>query len=365
MFEAQTSTPSQGDAIQGGATESQDVKQTADVSTSVTSDVNTSPNSSSGEGDKNTQAPTLREKIQEGLDKLTKGPEAKDSPPEAKPQENGQKPPEGQEDPDDPLSAEEKAAPAEVMAHPAVKKILNERKQARRERNRLAKEVEVYKHDAGQHRQIQQFLKQHNVPDSDAAEALKMVALAYTNPKEFYSKLTGMVAQWGEHLGQTLPVDLQKEVDQGLISPERASELAQARAEAKIAGNRAEMATEQVRHSDTQREMQYRTQLFENWAGQISRTDPDLNKKLPMITAKLLEMREREGDPGSPEIAWERLNRAHKEVSEFARQFNPARTVVNPSPASTALPRGAATAPQTYDQAKDSAINRLMSGQLK
>lgn len=345
-----------------------DVKQAsaAVASPAAASDVKPSPESSAGEGVKSKEPSSIREALQKGLEKLTGKAKPEEAPTaDPKPEQAAdpeQKKPEVKDDQEDPASDEEKAAPPDVKDHPAFKKVTSERKQARRERNKALKELEVHKQDASRYRNIQGFLKQHNVSEKDAAEALKLTALIYTNPQEAYGRLVKLAQDIGQQFGMVLPGDLQKEVEEGIISPERATELAKARGQVRSATMQAQHASTRAQAADTQSEMAYRTKLFENWASQKSRTDTALDKKLPMITSRLTQMLMEEGDPGSPEAAWQRLERAYTDVENYTRQFLPQKSVVQPSPTSTGTPRSPATPPRTYEEAKEAGLNRIMSG---
>lgn len=359
------SDPTIPDVNQGSASSS---VQTSDVNTAAASSpAASSPDvtpaaSSPADGVKPKDAPTLKDRIAEGIAKITGKTSATTAPVEAKTETDQTKTaPEGAENPDPETDKEEKGL-GELKDHPAVKAILNERKQARAKLTLAMKEMETYKGDATQYRKIQGYLDSNGVKPADAANALKLTALAHTNPQEFYKKITEMAAEWGQNLGETLPADLQQEVADGLITPERAAELSRARGQTKIAQAQVENANERITVSDGAREMQYRTQLFESWAGQVSKTDPDLNKKLPLMTARLTQILTAEGDPGTPQAAWERLNRAHKEVSDHIRAFQPAKPALQPSPASTGTVRGPVSAPSNFQEAMTAGIHKLVSG---
>jgi hypothetical protein len=337
-----------------------DVNPSAAPSPAATPDAKPTAASSPAEGVKTKEAPTLKDRIAEGIAKITGKTPAKDTPAEAKTEPDQVKDKQaGEEDVQE--TDAEKSANDEWRNNPATKAILNERKQARAKATMLQKELETIKPDADQYRKIQTFLDTNGVKPADAANALKLTALAYTNPKAFYEKLSAMATEWGQHLGATLPADLQKDVDEGLITPERAKELAQARGQVRVAETQIQTVTERAQASDSVQEMAFRTRLFENWSDQVSKTDPDLEKKLPMITARLTQIRTAEGDPGSPQAAWERLNRALKDVNDQIRAFQP-RPAIQPSPQSTGTPRGPASAPKTFDEAFKATLSKIATG---
>lgn len=355
----------QGQDVNSGADTSaapqSDVNTQAEPSQSASPDVNVSSDSSADTGVKQEGPKSLSDLIKDGLTKLT----GKD-PAEATPAK-GEKDPVKQDTQQDEkpageeTSEAEKNAPAEIHTHPAFKAVVAERKKARAERDEVIQKLETLQPDANRYQQLQTYLKTNGVSQTDAAEALKTVALAYTNPQQFYEKLVGLAREWGEHLGATLPPDLQQEVDEGLISQERAAELAKVRGQVNVATEQTARYQQAQTQQNQQQEYQYRVQLFTNWADQISKTDPELNKKIPMITERLNYLLQTEGDPNTPQAAWDRLTRVHKEVTERLRSFSPPRQITQPSPRSTGTPQGVVTPPSTYEEAMATAFQNLRS----
>jgi len=336
----------------------QDVKPSTESSPAQTQDVKPQADSSPATGDKK-EAPTLRDKIQEGIEKIRKGAEKKDSPPEVTEQIKDQKS-EQTDDAEDPVSEAEKTAPVDLKNHPVFKQVLSERKQARKERNKALKELETYKVDATNHRRVQQFLQENSVSSKDAAEALKLAALAYNDPQKFFTQLKGMYEMWSQHLGMQLSPDLQQKVQDGYISQDDAEALSRAQAERDLVKAQNQKMQERVHETDTQKEIQFRTRLFEDWAGQTSKTDPDLPKKLTLIAGRLRDIAASEGDPSSADDAWNRLSRAHKEVTESIRQFQQPRQPIQASPTSTGATRAPMSSPKNFEEAMAASINKVL-----
>lgn len=353
----------------------EDDNTAADASTAENVDENTTSEPSSDDGDKNEeQEDTLEDMIAKSIDEVTAEAPAEGSPSEEQSDQDNEgdeessdtesKEQEGSEDEgtsdEDVESEEEKSASDEWRNHPATKKILSERKKARAERDELRTQIQGLEQEASQFRQIKDYLDEGGVSDQDAAMALQLVRLWYENPNAMFEQLERMRGELGSQLGLILPEDLQREVDQGLISPERASELAKARGSVQIANQQAERVTQQSQQQTQQAEVEYRTQLFQNWATQVSNTDPDLTKKLPLIVAKMSHYLATEGDPGSPQAAWDRLNKAHQEVTSEIKGFIPAKPATQKSPRSTGPKMKQAVAPQNFDQALDQEIDKAM-----
>lgn len=353
----------------------QDVNSAATPSSAATSDVNQSSQAPSQQAspDVNKQSDTstdtgvktdgsksLKDLITDGLSKMAGEDPAKAAPTEGKdPAKQDAK--DGKVDgaDDDKKSEEEKNAPTEINNHPAFKKVVSERTEARKQVKELQAQLEPLKADATRYQTLQTFLKTNNVDQKDAAEALKITALATTDPQAFYNKLVELTKQWGEHLGHTLPADLQSEVDQGIISPERAAELAKMRGQVTVATQQVERVQQVSQEQQQRQEMEYRVKLYENWAAQVGQTDPDLKAKVPMIRDRMHYLLQTEGDPGSPEAAWNRLNRVYQEVNDSLRSFAPPKQPTAPSPRSTGTPVGATSAPSNYEEAMQVALQNI------
>lgn len=340
-----------------------DVNQSTAPSQPSTPDVNTSSAPSTDTGVKQEGSKSLKDAISEGINKLAGKDPTKAAPTEGEQDPAKQDTSKGKTDgaEEDKVSDEEKNAPKDIHEHPAFKKVTAERTAARKQLKELQAQVEPLKADAGRYRQLDGFLKTNNVPPAEAAEALKMVALAVKDPNEFYKKLTELAKEWGDHLGHNLPADLQADVDNGTISPERAAELAQARGKINIATQQVDQFQEQTQAQRQQQELAHRTNLFTAWSNQTAQTDPDLQKKMPMMVERMKYILETEGDPGSDQKAWERLNRVHKEVTERIRGFVPPKPTITPSPRSQGAPGGPTTAPSTMDEAFSSAFSKIRS----
>lgn len=360
------------DALQGqpdvnqGSTAStaptSDVNQTtAAPSPAASPDVNKPADTSSAQGVKQEAPKTLGEMIKSGLAKITGKEPATATPADtAKTPEtevNQDKKVEGQ--PEEEISKEEKDAPTEIQNHPAFKQVVNERTQARRKLNAALREVEVYKTDATRYQSLQTYLTQNEVPQEDAATAIKFAAMWRQDPEKLLVELDRMRDEIGTKLGKVLPKDLQDEVDQGLITQERAQELAREKGRVAIQTEQLQRTEQRTQAQQQEQEFNYRVQLTQNWAGQISKTDPDLQKKFPMITERLNFLLKTEGDPKDAQAAWERLNRAYLDVNQRLKTFTPPRVATNPIPPSGGVVRQAPAAPQNIDDAFSTAFQKL------
>lgn len=321
-----------------------------------TTDVN-KQSSSSDEGQGKPEAKTLKDSINDAIDKVSK--------PKVDAKETQQKP-EGDQDTQGntkPVEDEQdKDVPKDVHTQPWFKKLVSERKQARQERDQFRKEVEEFRHDATQYRTIQNYLKEANVDPRDAAESLQLTRLYYENPQEFYQTMLGKMREWGEQLGVVLPRDLQTKVDEGSVDLETAKELAKTRAMAQTQTVVNERLTEQQIAERQHQEHIQRQNLVQSWAEQVSKTDPDLKRVMPLVADRVVRLKDQLGAPRSQQEAWDRLNQAYKQIKDETRSFMPPKPSTPPSQQPSQMMRGGVAAPRNFNEALDSAIDRVFSG---
>lgn len=334
-------------------------------------DDNTDPDTSQDQGDK--EQKSLGESIQDALDKMSGDDETKDSPPEeGADKEKGRDKESGKTDDEkkdekssDEISEEEKNAPKEINEHPAFKKVISERTQARRERDEALQQVETFKTDAERYGQIQNYLNENKVTNDDAANALRLTALANKDPHAFFKEIAGMAQQYGEQLGYFLPADLQQKVKEGVVDVATAKELAKNRADNAVKSRQIEHNTQNERQRSTQAQAEEHKNLATQWATQKSQTDLDLQKKMPLVADAVARIWQSEGVPKNQKDAWDRMERAYEQVSNRLKGFTtPARPETRQKvPPSTQMKAGSQRAPTTYEESMDAAFEAIESGQ--
>lgn len=343
-----------------------DVNSADASSTPAPSDENASASSTDTGVKENQDPPTLGERLSAAIDKMTGKGQTEASPAAETPTEpeevKSEVPEQEPQDQNEEVSAEEKAATEEWRSNPATKRVLNERKQARQQRDEAIEQGQTYEADAKRHHQVQDYLKKNSVTDQDAANALRLAALAIKDPRAFQEEIATMAKTWGNHTGVELSAELQAEVDQGLISPERAQQLSNAEGDTRMAQQANQINQQASQQQHQQNTTQHAQQLFTNWEAQVARTDPHLNDKLPMITDRLTQMRMAQGDPKDANDAWERLNKAHTDVTATIQKFQPARPPTAPSPKPSGTTQGPATPPANFDEALSHGIDQILAG---
>ena len=298
--------------------------------------------------DVKTEKPSMLDKVKEILSGKKEAP-ATPSTAESEVKENveGKEPSAENADPAKKPDAKDDV-PKEFAKHPAWQRILKER--------------DTFRHQATQYQNIDKFLSENKISGRDAAEGLKLVALIYSNPAEAMKRLDQIRGNLGLQTGTELPPDLKEEVANGYISQERAKELSMARNRQATLEAQNTNANQRIAETNNQQHLHERAKVYDAWEASISKTDPDLQKKLPMMEGVLLKIRMNEGDAQTAEAANERLNRAHQEVTNQLRNLMPRKAPVAASPQSSGGASVANKQPTTVLEGVQSVLARRNRG---
>lgn len=110
--------------------------------------------------------------------------------------------------------------------HPRFKELVDEKNQYKRE-------VEGYKGDAEQARQLNNILQTNQIRPEEFQNALKYLIALRTDPQAAFAMLEPTYNQLALLNGKVLPADLQAEVAAGTLTQERAAQIATAQAQQK------------------------------------------------------------------------------------------------------------------------------------
>ncbi len=256
----------------------------------------------------------------------------------AKPADSKAKPKdEGDPSKDDYLSDAEMAS-----LSPRAKKRINV---LWRERQEARERIEGYERDivprAEQWGKLTNFLEKNGVSDEEAAQALMISAYLKSDPSKAWEHLKPIVEAVQKFMGQELPEDLQKDVDDGTITQERAQELASlrnrqafdSRRSKETEAQRVEREAQDAR-TQTMRDVNDATVARERMAAE---KDPDYwTVKAPLMEGEMARLLSQRGVPGSKEAAVklfdEALNNVNKHLADLRDRIAPRgqRTVKQP-----------------------------------
>lgn len=223
------------------------------------------------------------------------------------------------------------AVPKEVAEHPAYKKLHDAN---------AAMQPIVNSHIA-----MTQALEQNGVSGQEASRSLHLAVLAKTNPEKFFNELTAIREEYGVMLGKLIPDDLQREVDDGLITEARAKELAKARVTASAAERQVQAVQTTNANLQNQGDTTARRATVDAWFTKTGKTDPDLLTKIPDIEGEMYRLKAHHGEPADAQAQITLMDVAYKNVTARLRSRAPARKPVDPPPRSSAPANKVAAAP--------------------
>lgn len=242
-----------------------------------------------------------------GKDALT--PEGKD-PAQAKP---GEKPGETGGD-QKPAGKDGKNATPDFHKHPDFLRVVGER--------------DSFKADAENHRSVQRYMDENGLSNEDVADGLQLMAMLHNDPEAAHKELTQLLAVVDTMLGNTLPKDLQDQVDTGAITEAAAKEVSRARAGKVRADQKAARAEKDRESTETQRAFQEKVTEIQGkvktWEEAKAKVDPDFAKKRGQVginVRAILQQRNSGYKDGEDAVAV--LERAYEMVNSTIATFAP------------------------------------------
>lgn len=212
-------------------------------------------------------------------------------------------------------------------------------------------ERDSYKGDAEQYRSITGYMDEHGLEPTEMAEGMFVMGLIKTNPEEALTRLETHTARLREFLGKGLPADLQKQVDEGLVTDEIARETARLR-RVNEASTQQHERDETVRANNARVEAaQSMKSAVDTWEVDMRGRDPDFAKKTALVTTQVQLMIARQGVPKTPQQAVEYAKAAYQAVTKQLTGIVPARQPTPKVPAGGRNSHNAAAVPRTLAEA--------------
>lgn len=172
-----------------------------------------------------------------------------------------------------PAASEHKEKLPPFHQHPRWREVQDELRKARREAEEAKSEIERLK-------SIARPLLEGELDQETVERAIELAKKLREDPRKIVEELAPEVERAAIAAGEKLPEDLEREVDEGLITPERAKELARLRLEIEgreAALKAAQAQTVQARLRDVAGAVSERER-------QLLATDPDYAKVRPIVT---------------------------------------------------------------------------------
>lgn len=129
--------------------------------------------------------------------------------------------------------------------------------------------------EAEAQRRLSQFCQANNITVEQFQQALELLRLENANPAEALKHYTNKLESLRVSTGTGLPADLQKEVEEGVLSESRAKEIAQLR----LKSTQAERSSQAATFDAEQRQRQAAVDTLQQWAVTKQKTDPSFKPK--------------------------------------------------------------------------------------
>src|ERR1041385_6709447 len=143
------------------------------------------------------------------------------------------------------------------------------------ERTELKQKYEQAQPIVENYTRITDFCREHTITPDQFEKAMRVQALLNTNPSEALKELVPIVEALQGFVGNKLPDDIQKAVDEGKIDPSLARDYAQARAQAKYRESMAKQNAEVAQRTAQERAVAETTKAAADWERAKRTSDPD------------------------------------------------------------------------------------------
>jgi hypothetical protein len=159
------------------------------------------------------------------------------------------------------------------------------------QRNEARDQAKAFQPKAQVFDELQTYCKQSGLSAEDFNYGLEIMRLVRNDPVKAWEALQPVIKELQGHVGEILPADLAKEVEDGSITDSRAKELAAARRAAQRLNGQSEERARADREAQEQRSVtetvQKVTLAITGWENQWKGSDPDYPKKAKRVWAEM------------------------------------------------------------------------------
>lgn len=259
-----------------------DANDTVDSSDTDTGDANSADSSIAGDS-KDAKPSTAAEAVAQALgegDRFEEQPSGSDKEGEEKSDKEA-----AESSPEDKAKAEAEAQAREdeklpFHNHPRWKAVVEERNTLREENESLKAQSEGFESGYKAMSSLRDYMQSNSIGQDEFNNALAIMSEMKRNPSRALELLQPTLEQLYSAVGAILPPDLQKEVDEGIISEQRARELATARDHNK----RFEDAQKKAQADARQDAIDRVESAVAEWDKRWKSSDPDYGKLSPYVS---------------------------------------------------------------------------------
>lgn len=212
----------------------------------------------------------------------------------------------------------------------------------------LIAERNEYREDATRYRNVEQFLRTHQMSADEAAEILTIGGLLKSDPMAALERIKPVFLNLLRVTGEIIPADLQEKVRAGQITPEMAKEFSRVKAQQQVESLRREADARRQAEEAAVREVEAVQAEVMTWEAEKRRTDPHFDAKSQTIQLHVAAWRGQGGVSRTPAEARAVLEQVYKTVNA---QFTPPATPADRPPRKPltggSVPAGAAPTPRS------------------
>ncbi len=161
-------------------------------------------------------------------------------------------------------------------------------------------------------------------------ELLGVGALIKHDPAKALERIEQVADQLRGIVGDKLPADLRKRVDDGEISEADARELSRAKARSQFVEQRQQQSQEEQAQHAARLHLENCDRAAATWEQQQAASDPDWSKKIESVRREAKLIIVEHGPPPTVQDALKVMNVAKRRVEDQARQWQPAKPKVEP-----------------------------------
>jgi len=216
------------------------------------------------------------------------------------------------------LTEEERKENERLDKIPRFKEVLNER--------------DSYKERAESYDQIREYMTANNLLDREVAELFQAGALLKNDTMQGINVLDRYLHDLKVQVGMELPEDLQDQVDQGLVYPDTARELSQARSENELLKRQREAESVRQQQEQVAVSQQNIFGAVEEWETRTAKVDPDFARKQKLVEDKVGVFVSQRGYPQTAEQAVKWADEAYGEINSTLSSMMPKKTPTKPTP---------------------------------
>lgn len=239
--------------------------------------------------------------------------------------------------------------------HPRWQKMVAARNEYRDKATAASQEIEALRPRADEYGLIEQYMSDNGLQPPELVEGFKIMALMKTDPAAAREALQAHLHRIDSFLGNVLPPDLQRQVDEGFTTEDIARETVRTRNQLQRQQAENEQYRQHIAQQDSEQQQTQVRQGMVNavsqWEAQVRTSDPDYAMKEQFVVDKLKVLRT-QYRVETPEQAVQLAQMAYDQATKALRALNK-KPEIRPSGAgSLALGTSTATpAPRSFEEA--------------